>query len=109
MGALCVWIVRVYVTLWAIAVILLVVGVYGLFGQEQDPLSGVFLIPLGLPWNQFIDVAPEASWPWLAAAAPFLNIALVWAVCRLLSKTRTPWSRGRGCSRPGSSGGEIVC
>ena len=34
---------------------LLLIGIFGWFGQEKDPLSGVFLLPLGLPWNLIAD------------------------------------------------------
>ncbi|MCT4371520.1 hypothetical protein CLG85_014810 [Yangia mangrovi] len=63
-------------------------GQFGLFGTPKDPLAGVFLIPLGLPWNRMIDVFPETSWPWLAALAPLLNILLVALLRRGLSRSR---------------------
>jgi hypothetical protein len=47
-----------------------------LLGQDRDPLAGVFLAPLGCPWNRFIDIAPEASSPWLATAIPLVNLPL---------------------------------
>nr|WP_240989348.1 hypothetical protein [Salipiger mangrovisoli] len=59
----------------ALAIFLL--GQFGLFGIDRDPLAGAFLIPLGLPWNRMIDPFPEPLWPWLAALAPLLNILLV--------------------------------
>lgn len=33
------------------------------FGAEKDPLSGVFLIPLGLPWNVMLTGAAEVFLP----------------------------------------------
>ena len=39
---------------------LLLIGTFGLFGQEKDPLSAVFLIPLGLPWFIWVDGFPES-------------------------------------------------
>jgi len=44
----------------------------------------VFLLPLGLPWNRLIDGAPDVLRPWLAAAAPLLNLLMIWAGCRAL-------------------------
>jgi len=38
---------------------LLLIGTFGLFGQEKDPLSAVFLIPLGLPWFIWVVGFPE--------------------------------------------------
>lgn len=64
------------------ALAILAIGNFGLFGQQRDPLSGIYLLPLGLPWNRMIDIFPEPLWPWLAAAAPGLNLLIIWALCR---------------------------
>jgi hypothetical protein len=45
------WAFRIFLLLYAAAFALFMVGTFGWFGQDQDPLSGVFLILLGLPWN----------------------------------------------------------
>jgi len=66
------------------ALMLLVVGTFGLFGSERGPLAGVFIVPLGIPWIWLIDLAPEKVWPWLAAAAPSLNLCILWIICRRL-------------------------
>lgn len=63
------------------ALALFLVGTFGLFGSPQGPLSGVFLIPLGLPWNQLIDWAHDPVRPVLAAAAPLLNLLILLALC----------------------------
>lgn len=60
----------IFLGLYLAALALRAIGSFGLFGQERDPLSGVFPLPLGLPWNLMLDRFPEALWPWLAAAAP---------------------------------------
>jgi hypothetical protein len=78
-----------FAILYALALGLLLIGTFGLFGNDRDPLSGVFLIPLGLPWNLLIDWAPEAAWPWLAAAAPAVNLVILFAICRLLAARRS--------------------
>ena len=44
-----------FVVLYIAALLLFLIGTFGWFGQETDPLSGVFLIPLGLPWNLLAD------------------------------------------------------
>lgn len=81
---------RIFIAILAGAYVLALagfaIGTLGLFGQEPDPLSGILLIPLGLPWNQWIGLFPEAAWPWLAAIAPALNILLAAAVCRIASR-----------------------
>lgn len=71
-----------FLALYAVALMVWLVGTFGLFGQPTDPLSGVFLIPLGLPWNKFIDSLPEPFWPWLAAAAPLINCGILLFLCR---------------------------
>ncbi|SEA99396.1 hypothetical protein [Rubrimonas cliftonensis] len=73
--------------LWIAAAALFLAGRYGWAGAEPDPLSGVFLIPLGLPWNRLIEAAFEAAWPWLALAAPGINVALLLLLRR--------WAGGR--------------
>lgn len=70
------------------ALTLFAIGSLGLFGQERDPLAGVFLVPLGLPWNRFVDVFPEPLWPWLGAATPLLNIAILAFICRKFGAAR---------------------
>ena len=87
--SLCRITVGLFALLWLFAIAILLIGQFGLFGQERDPLAGVFLVPLGFPWNRFIDIAPEATWPWFAAAMPLINLALLWAVCRVIGSKST--------------------
>jgi hypothetical protein len=49
------WLFWIFATLFAIALFLMLVGTNGWFGQEPDPLSGIFLVPLGMPWNIIAD------------------------------------------------------
>lgn len=76
------WLLRASIVLYGLALILFLVGTFGLFGAARDPLAGVFLVPLGLPWIRLVDAFPEPLWPWLGAAAPLLNIALLYALRR---------------------------
>lgn len=69
---------------------LFAIGTFGLFGQEVDPLSGIFLLPLGLPWNRFLDGFDEALRPWLAAAAPLVNLIVLKIICRLARPNLPP-------------------
>lgn len=71
----------VFVALYTLALALLAIGTFGWFGQEQDPLSGVFLLPLGLPWNVLGDKLGLAS-PMLAITAPLVNATLLYALYR---------------------------
>ena len=79
-----------FAVLYAAAISLFVVGTLGLFGAERDPLAGVFLLPLGLPWNRMFDAAPEPLWPWLVTAAPLLNLFFLWCVYRAVRPRREP-------------------
>ncbi len=78
----CHWLVRVFGGLYLAALTLLLIGTFGLFGQERDPLSGVFLMPLGLPWILWLDRFPDPMLPWLAGSAPLLNLAILAFLCR---------------------------
>lgn len=74
----------VFTLLYVAALFLFLVGTFGWFGQEADPMSGLFVLPLGLPWNQFTAPLPDRLLPWAAALAPLLNIAILSAMCRYL-------------------------
>ena len=73
--------------LYLVAFLVFLIGTFGLFGSDQGPLAGVFLVPLGLPWNLWIDrLFPEPAWPWAAALAPALNLAAIWLIGRLMKR-----------------------
>lgn len=74
--------------LWLAALALLAIGTFGLFGQDRDPLSGVFLLPLGLPWNLVLDIFPPAPRFWLSALAPGLNMAIIVVLCLISGRRR---------------------
>jgi len=71
------------------ALALLLIGTFGLFGQDRDPLAGVFLLPLGLPWVLWLDGFPDSAQPWLAAIAPTLNLTILFLLCRLLGAIKS--------------------
>ncbi len=83
MRRLCIAIVIGLGVLYLLALVVFLVGTFGLFGSERDPLEGVFLVPLGWPWNSFVDAAPKSLWPWLAAASPLVNLFVLAILCRL--------------------------
>lgn len=70
------WAVRIFAVLYVIAAALLLLGTTGMFGVEKDPLSGVFLLPLGLPWNLLAD---RAGLPPVLAGlfGPAVNLGLL--------------------------------
>ncbi len=71
-----------FAVLYALAFGLFIVGTFGLFGSPSGPLAGVFLVPLGLPWNQLLNVFPEPLWPTLAVLAPAVNLVILMLTCR---------------------------
>jgi hypothetical protein len=71
-----------FAILYVAALALYFIGTFGLFGSESGPLAGIFLIPLGVPWHLLVELAPEPAWPWLAAAAPLVNLLILWLICR---------------------------
>jgi hypothetical protein len=93
------WTLGVFAVVYGAALAIYAVGTFGLLGNERDPLAGVLLIPLGLPWNRFVEPLPEASWPWLAVLAPALNLAILSAIFRL-RRSRQHRSDGRRQSTP---------
>ena len=73
---------------YVLALGLLAIGTLGLFGSEADPLAGVFVVPLGLPWNLLLDGFPSSARPWLAAGAPLLNLFVIWLACRITGSAK---------------------
>lgn len=82
MSLICRLLLGLLVLAWVAAVVVFLVALFGLFDQPQDPLGAVFLLPLGLPWNLLLRGAPGPTLPWLFAAAPLVNIALLYWLCR---------------------------
>jgi len=68
---------------YLLAVGLLALAAVGVFGAERDPLAGVVLMPLGLPWTLMLGGLPESVRPWLAVGVPLANLVLLDALCRL--------------------------
>ncbi|MFZ9395266.1 MAG: hypothetical protein ACO25F_04285 [Erythrobacter sp.] len=71
------WVFFVFLGLYALALFLLAVGTFGWFGQAKDPLAGVFLMPLGMPWNILGDRIGLAG-PLLGVASPAINTAILY-------------------------------
>ena len=63
-------------------------GHLGWLGAERDPLSGIFLIPLGMLWTLFIgsvgkfDPFGGVSPAVLAMLAPAINLAILFSALR---------------------------
>lgn len=71
------WAFWIFITLYAIAAVLLLIGIFGWFGQSRDPLSAAFLLPLGLPWNVLADKMGLAGLPSLVLS-PAINAGLLY-------------------------------
>jgi hypothetical protein len=78
-----------FILAYVLTLALFLTGIFGWFRSPQGLLAGVFLLLLGLPWNQLIDRVPESIRPFLAAAALLLNLAILLALCdRFHASTR---------------------
>ena len=86
MTRICKALIAVFLLAWLAALLLLMIGTFGWFGQTPDPLAGVFLVPLGMPWNLLLGGMPEAALPLVGVFAPGINLLLLWLVCRFLSR-----------------------
>jgi hypothetical protein len=84
---ICRIVVSAFVLAYAVALVALVVGVFGLFGAERDRLAAMFLVPLGMPWTFLVGRLPDAMRPVAAALTPLVNLALLVAVCRARRRT----------------------
>lgn len=73
---------------WLAALAPLSIGTLGLIRQRRDPHSGVFLLPLGLPWNLVLDIIPPEPRFCLAAPAPGLNLAIILVFGRIQGRRR---------------------
>ena len=85
---MCRWVFRLFVLLYLVAFGLFLVGNLGLFGSGSDPLAGIFLIPLGLPWNLLLDSFSGDGLARIGLLAPLANIILLGAACRWLNVRR---------------------
>lgn len=75
------WVFFVFMGVYAVALALLAIGTFGWFAQERDPLSGIFLLPLGLPWILIGDRVGLGA-AWLAIVAPAINAAILFWIWR---------------------------
>lgn len=76
-----------FAAIYLCALGILAIGTFGLFGQEQDPLAGAFLLPIGMPWIAIADRAGMQG-ALVVILAPLVNLALLMAMCRLLGRAR---------------------
>lgn len=63
----------IYAVLGLLSLVLLLVGVFGWFGAERDPIAGAFAMLLAIPWSLALD---RIESPGLAIFRLFLGMAL---------------------------------
>ena len=71
----------IFVCLYGLALLLWLVGSFGLFGSPKGPMAGVFVVILGQPWVRLVDLLPGWLWPWAAALTPALNAVIIRGLC----------------------------
>lgn len=71
------WVFTIFLGIYVLALLLLAIGTFGWFGQAKDPLSAVFLLPLGLPWNILADRLGLAG-PISLIAGPAINAGILY-------------------------------
>lgn len=71
------WVFWGFFALYVFALALFLIGTFGWFGQAQDPLAGVFLMPLGFPWNIIGNRLGLVSVA-LGVGAPLVNLAILY-------------------------------
>lgn len=70
------WPFWIFVGLYGAALLLFLIGTFGWFGQDQDPLAGVFLLPLALPWSMLADRMGAPGLP-SVLLAPAVNAGIL--------------------------------
>lgn len=73
-----------YILIYVFALGVFLIGEYGLFGQPIDPLAGILIVPLGLPWIQLTDPHTNGLGPVQAAICPLINIGILYFVYRII-------------------------
>ncbi|MGL4397895.1 MAG: hypothetical protein ACRCS9_15260 [Hyphomicrobium sp.] len=86
MGTLCKILTRGFAILYLLALALWAISTFGLFGQEADPLSAVFLVLLGWPWTLVLEQVLGVAGVWTVVIAPLFNLLLITGLCRLVNR-----------------------
>ncbi|WP_417611615.1 hypothetical protein [Parasphingorhabdus sp.] len=70
------WLFWIFFGFYLLSIFIFLTGIFGWFGEPQDPLSGIFLLPLGLPWVLIGDQIGLTSAA-LAIASPAINLGIL--------------------------------
>jgi hypothetical protein len=72
----------IFLCAYALALLLFLIGNFGWFGQPRDPLAGVFLMPLGWPWNLLADRLGVPPSPLTGLLSPAVNLGVLYWLWR---------------------------
>jgi hypothetical protein len=76
------WVLWVFLGPYTLALAVFLMGTFGWFRQPRDPLAGVFLLPLGLPWNLLADWLGLPARAAAALLAPAINLGILYWLWR---------------------------
>ncbi|MFZ7093936.1 hypothetical protein [Primorskyibacter sp. 2E233] len=77
-------VVRLFPGLYIGVLVILAIGIFGLFGQDQYALAAVYLVPPGFLWVLWADGAPDTWLPWIGVLETLLNLAVLAVLCLVL-------------------------
>lgn len=89
------------VVLYAIALVVMLIGAYGVTGEPPDGLAGIYVILLGLPWSLLVGPLPEGARPWVSVLLPLLNLGGLVFLCRRRRRPPPNLKRALGPEAPG--------
>lgn len=77
----------VYIAGCLLALALMAIGTFGLFGAEPDPISAVYAILLAMPWSLALSYlnAPIAAFAVLLSGMA-LNLIIIMAIGRAIAR-----------------------
>lgn len=88
MGKFCKFVIGLLFFFYLIALGIFAVLKWGLFGVTTDPLAGLFLAPMGLPWNVLVDVESLNLRILIGVLSPMINLAIVYLLCRAFRRPK---------------------
>jgi hypothetical protein len=82
------WLAIAYAVAGIAALLVIPASAYGLFGIEEDPLSAVFALLLGLPWSLALNLFSDAQPIALKWTVLVIGIGINFALLRMLARRR---------------------
>ncbi len=90
--SICPILVWTYAVACVLSLLLVPASLYGWFGLERDPLSGVFAALLGMPWVLLLSLVVDPEGPvtgfLFIAVCLTLNLLILRAICRYFRASR---------------------